>query len=106
MLDFPLPGPYHAAIFAPHLEALATNFSIATESARYDVAFTEILVEYFRADRSCKSDTVDQDVPPKIDVRDMLGLFLTLGAAGAVALVIAFLERVDAAGSLFRSVFK
>ena len=36
----------------------------------------------------------------------MLGLFLTLGAAGAVALVIAFLERVDAAGSLFRSVFK
>ena len=38
VLEFPLPGPYHAAVFAPHLGELAKNFSIATDAAKYDAA--------------------------------------------------------------------
>ena len=95
VLDFPLPGPYHAAIFAPHLGALSKNFSLAVDAAKYDAAYTSILVDYFRADGSCKADALHDERPPKIQFRDMLGLFLTLGTAGVASLGLALLERVN-----------
>ena len=43
---------------------------------------------------SCKADALHDERPPKIQFRDMLGLFLTLGTAGVVSLGLVLLERV------------
>ena len=96
VLNMPLPSANAGIVMAPKWGELAKNISKAIIEERMNIDYIESINSDFRADKSCLEKTTNEGKPPSIQLERMRGLFLTVLLAGALALAIAYLERIHA----------
>ena len=96
VLNMPLPSASAGIVMTTKWEALAKNISKAIIEERMSIDYIESINSDFRADKSCLEKTSNEGKPPSIQLDRMRGLFLIVAIAGALALAVAYLERIHA----------
>ena len=96
ILNLPLPSADAGIVMAPPYGALAKNISKAIIEERMNVDYIESINRDFRADQSCLEESTKEGKPPSIQLYRMRGLFFVVAIAGALALALAYLERIHA----------